>query len=53
MTVNDKKEIVKAYFYKYDISTIVEIFDIKEDEVNEILKENNDYLKELEERTDG
>lgn len=51
MTINDKKEISKAYFYGYDISTIAEFFEIKEDEVNEILKENSDYLKELEERT--
>lgn len=52
MTTNDKKEITKAYFYGYDISTIAEFFEIKEDEIDEILKENSDYLKELEERAD-
>lgn len=50
MTIEDKKEIVKAYFYKYDKDLIAENFNISEDEINKIIEENQEVLKELEER---
>lgn len=50
MTIEDKKEIVKAYFYKYDKDLIAKIFEITEEKIEEILEGNKDFLKELEER---
>ena len=50
MTLEDKKEIVKAKFYEYSDEFIMENYSISKDELNKILEENKDYLKELEGR---
>lgn len=50
MTLEQKKEIVKATFYEYSKEAISELCDVTEKEIDEILEENQDYLKELEAR---
>ena len=50
MTLEDKKEIVKAKFYEYSDEIIMEIYSISKEELDKILEENQDYIKELEER---
>ena len=50
MTLEDKKEIVKAKLYEYSDEIIMENYSISKEELNKILEENKDYLKELEGR---
>ena len=50
MTLEDKKEIVKAKFYEYSDETIIEAYSISKEELDKILEENQDYMKELGER---
>ena len=50
MILEDKKEILKAYFYKYEKEIISKIFDITVEDIDKIIGENKDYLKELEGR---
>lgn len=50
MSSEDKKEIVKAKFYEYSDDVIMEIHSISKEELDKILEENQDYMKELEER---
>lgn len=50
MSNEDKKEILKAHFYNYPISQIASIYGVEEREIQEIIDESADFLKELGER---
>jgi hypothetical protein len=47
MSLEDKKEIVKAHFYNFDEDFICETYDITKDELNTIIEENKEYLDNL------
>ena len=47
MSLEDKKEIVKAHFYNFDEDFICETYDITKDELNTIIEENKEYLDSL------
>ena len=53
MTEETKKELLKAYHYKYDIKTIAEIMDVSEEDVQKVIDEGEEFLKELEARDYG
>lgn len=50
LTKEQKKEIVKARFYGFAPYKIAEIMDITVPDVLQIIKDNEDYTKELEGR---
>lgn len=50
MTKEDRKEIVRAIFYKFDKDFIIETYEISEEELNKIIEEEKEYLNELEGR---
>ena len=50
MTLEDKKEIIRANFYNVPENLILETYSISKEEFEKILKENQEYIKELEER---
>lgn len=52
MTLEDKKEIVKAHFYNFDEDFICETYDITKDELKTIIDENKEYLDDLAEVRD-
>ena len=52
MSLEDKKEIVKAHFYNFDEDFICETYDITKDELNTIIEENKEYLDSLAEVRD-
>lgn len=49
MTLEDKKEIVKAHFYNFDEDFICETYDITKEEFKTIIDENKEYLNTLSE----
>ncbi len=53
MTEETKKELLKAYHYKYDIKTIAEIMNVSEEDVQKVVDEGKEFLKELEARDYG
>lgn len=50
MTIEDRKEIIKATFYNFDKDFIMETYEISEEELNKIVEEGKEYLSELEGR---
>ena len=47
LTDEQKKEIVKAKFYGFAPYKIAEIMDITTPDVNQVIKDEEDYLEEL------
>ena len=52
MTLEDKKEIVKAHFYNFDEDFICETYEITKEELQTIIDENKEYLNTLTEVKD-
>lgn len=52
MTLEDKKEIVKAHFYNFDEDFICETYEITKEELQTIIDENKEYLDTLTEVKD-
>ena len=50
MTIELKKEILKANYFGFTAEQISKIYDIDIKTINEIIEEGEKYIKELEER---
>lgn len=53
MTDETKREILKAHFLGYSNDVIASVCDITEEEIDTIIEEGKDILKELEARDYG